>query len=106
MGSPVLADAHGADDGQHGIHDPEQNAESFTKLQSDVADMKGNATNAALSSQDDQKRLGAVEALLGRFRWSGDVRVRGESFFQNYSGCVACVDRNRARIRLRLGFEG
>ncbi|PYX87146.1 MAG: hypothetical protein DMG67_19865 [Acidobacteria bacterium] len=83
-----------------------QTAESFTKLQSDVADMKGNATNAALSSQDDQKRLGAVEALLGRFRWSGDVRVRGESFFQNYSGCVACVDRNRARIHLRLGFEG
>ena len=27
MGSPVLADAHGADDGQHGIHDPDQNAE-------------------------------------------------------------------------------
>ena len=31
----------------------------------------------------------------------GDVRVRGESFFQDRT-----ADRTGARIRVRLGFEG
>jgi hypothetical protein len=85
-----------------------QTAESFTKLQSDVADMKGNATNTALSSQEDQKRITAIEGLLGRFRWSGDIRVRYDGIFQTYAGCtgVNCADRNRPRFRLRLGLEG
>src|SRR5260370_26549616 len=38
---------------------------------------------------------------MGRFRFSGDVRVHGESFFQS-----GIQDRNRARIRVRLGLEG
>ena len=32
--------------------------------------------------------------------------MRGENFFQSYSGCTACADRNRARVRIRFGFEG
>jgi hypothetical protein len=83
-----------------------QNSESVTKLQTDVADVKLNQQNAALSTQEDQKRLVAAESILNRFRFSGDVRVRGESFFQNYAGCTACIARNRARIRLRLGLDG
>src|SRR5712692_5503797 len=51
-------------------------AANFTKLQGDVADIKTNATNAALSSQEDQKRVSAIEGVLGRFRFGGDVRVR------------------------------
>ena len=76
------------------------------QLKTDVADVKLNQQNAALSAQDDQKRLGAAEGVLGRFRFTGDVRVRGESFYQSYSGCVACPDRQRVRIRARFGFEG
>ena len=73
----------------------------MSQIQSDVKDVKSNATNAALTTQDEQKKLSALESALGRFRWSGDVRIRGESFFQK-----GAVDRNRARIRLRLGLEG
>jgi hypothetical protein len=32
--------------------------------------------------------------------------VRGESFFQKYTGCTLCNDRNRVRVRVRFGFEG
>jgi hypothetical protein len=80
--------------------------DAVAKLQADVSDVKLNQTNAAASTQEDQKRVGAVEGLLNRFRLSGDVRVRGESFLQDYSGCTACVERHRARMRLRLGLDG
>ncbi len=83
-----------------------QQKSTVDKLSSDVTDIKSNMTNAALSAQDEQKRVSAVEGLLGRFRLSGDVRVRGENFFQSYSGCTRCLDRNRARIRVRLGIDG
>jgi hypothetical protein len=76
-------------------------------LKEEVEALKLNQQNAALSSQDDQKRIVAAEGLLGRFRWSGDLRVRGESFMQDTIGCTAaCNDRYRARIRARFGFEG
>jgi hypothetical protein len=55
------------------------------------------------SSEADAKRVSALEGVVGRFRFSGDVRVRGESFFQD---CPACLDRNRARLRARFGLEG
>lgn len=51
----------------------------------------------------DGKRVSALEGVMGRFRFSGDVRVRGESLFQD---CAACLDRNRARLRARFGLEG
>lgn len=80
--------------------------DAVDKLNSQYADIQTTLTNNALSTQDEQKRMTALEATLGRFRWTGDVRVRGENFFQGYSGCTACADRNRARIRVRFGFEG
>jgi len=52
---------------------------------------------------DNVKRLGFLEGINNRFRWTGDIRVRGENYQQS---CAACVDRNRARIRVRLGLEG
>lgn len=77
------------------------------KLKADVEDVKLNQQNAALGGQEDVKRLAAAELLLSRFRFSGDVRVRGEGFYQNYSGCGAgCTDRWRARIRARLYLDG
>lgn len=78
-----------------------QTTATVTKLQSDVADVKTNATNAAVSTQDEQKKMAELSKALDRFHVSGDVRVRGESFFQQ-----PVPDRNRARIRLRLGIEG
>jgi len=77
------------------------------QIKTDIADVKLNQQNAALSSQDDQKRMVAAEGLLGRFRLSGDLRVRGEAFDQSYSGCgAACNNRYRGRIRARLGIDG
>lgn len=75
--------------------------ESVSKLNTDVKDMQGNMTTAALSAQEDQKRVGAIEGLVNRFRFSGDVRVRYENFFQE-----GVADRHRERIRLRLGVQG
>src|SRR5438477_4396337 len=79
----------------------DQSNATVGQIQSDVKDVRSNVTNAALTTQDEQKKLSALESALGRFRWSGDVRIRGESFFQK-----GAVDRNRARVRLRLGLEG
>lgn len=78
-----------------------QQQEAFGKLSSDMADVKTTLTNAAVTSQDDQKRVSALEGLTGRFRLNGDIRVRGESFFQQNA-----FDRNRARVRVRFGFDG
>jgi hypothetical protein len=77
--------------------------ETVEKLDNNMKDVQTTLTNTALSSQDDQKRVSAIEGLMGRFRLQGDLRVRGESFFQD---CAACPDRNRARIRARFGFDG
>jgi hypothetical protein len=83
-----------------------QQASNIESLKQELESVKLNQQNAALSSQDDQKRVVAAEGLLGRFRLSGDVRVRGEGFIQSYAGCTACLDRFRPRIRARFGFEG
>jgi Putative porin len=80
--------------------------DSVDKLNSEYADVRTTLTNNALTEQEQQKRFSGLEDALGRFRWTGDVRVRGESYFQKYSGCTLCNDRNRVRIRVRFGFEG
>ena len=77
--------------------------ETVVKLDSDMADVKTTLTNTAVGTQDEQKRVSALEGLLGRFRFNGDVRVRGESFFQDIP---AFQNRNRGRVRVRFGFDG
>ncbi len=52
-------------------------------------------------SADEDNRLGSLQDILGRFRFNGDIRVRGASFFQ-----VGVPDRNRARVRVRFGVDG
>ncbi len=54
-------------------------------------------------SKEEDTRISALQDVLGRFRFSGDIRVRGEDIFQD---CPACVTRNRARLRVRFGLEG
>ncbi len=75
--------------------------DTVVKLDSDMADVKTTLTNTAVGTQDEQKRMSALEGLVGRFRFNGDVRVRGETFVQD-----GTQDRNRARIRVRFGFDG
>jgi hypothetical protein len=75
--------------------------DSVAKLNSDLTDVKTTVQNQLLTAQDEQKRVSLIEGTLGRFRWTGDVRVRAEDFFQQ-----GVPDRNRARIRVRFGFEG
>ncbi len=75
--------------------------DTVAKLNSDLTDVKTTVQNQLLTTQDEQKRVSLIEGSLGRFRWSGDVRVRAEDFFQE-----GVADRNRARIRVRFGFEG
>jgi hypothetical protein len=52
-------------------------------------------------TQDEGKQLSALQSLVGRFRFNGDIRLRGESFNQQ-----GVPDRNRARIRVRFGLDG
>jgi len=85
-----------------------QEAAEVAQRTADLA--SGNAVEAKTAlalvtqkSDASEKRIGSLETLTGRFRFSGDVRLRGESFFQD---CSACFNRNRARIRARFGVEG
>ncbi|MGA9040751.1 MAG: putative porin [Terriglobales bacterium] len=76
-------------------------AATVDKLNSDVADVKTTLTNTAVGTQEEQKRMSALEALAGRFRFTGDIRIRGEAFKQDDT-----ADRNRARVRVRFGVDG
>ena len=52
-------------------------------------------------TQETGKQLSALQSLVGRFRFNGDIRLRGEAFNQQ-----GVPDRNRARIRVRFGLDG
>jgi hypothetical protein len=79
----------------------DQQQSTVTKLSSDVADVKTTVTSSVSSGQEAQKRVSALESAFGRFRFSGDMRVRGEDYLQK-----GVPDRNRARVRARFGFDG
>jgi hypothetical protein len=78
-----------------------QQKDSVSKLETDMKDVRTNLTTVVQNGLEEQKRVSSIEGLLGRFRFTGDMRVRGESFFQ-----PGAVDRNRGRLRARLGVEG
>src|SRR5438876_8847 len=60
--------------------------ENVTKLNSDLADVKTTLTNNAVSTQDEQKRMSALEGLVGRFgfneKFSWDLRT---PFVKNFT---------------------
>ncbi|HJT69415.1 MAG TPA: putative porin [Terriglobales bacterium] len=74
-----------------------------TAAQANTAASSATEGTSALQTQakQDETRLQAFQNLLGRFRFSGDIRVRGENFTQ-----PGTQDRNRARVRVRLGIDG
>ena len=78
----------------------DQEQSTVAKLSSDVADVKTTVTSNVVANQDQQKRVSSLESAFGRFRFSGDVRVRGEDYFQQ-----GVADRNRARVRARFGVD-
>ena len=85
-----------------------QQAATEARTAADLAAANANEAKGSLAlvntrTQEQEKKLSALQDVLGRFRFNGDVRVRGESFFQDVPGFA---DRNRARIRVRFGFEG
>ena len=85
----------------------QQSAAEAQRL-ADQASSSATEAKTALSlvdkqSKDEDKKLSALQDVLGRFRFTGDIRVRGEDFSRT---CSACVTRNRARIRVRFGVEG
>src|SRR5262249_27204745 len=70
---------------------------SVAKLSTDVAGVQADVAKNLTSAQEGQKRLSALENIVGRFRFAGDVRVRDDSIFQD---CPTCLDRNRGRLRV------
>jgi hypothetical protein len=78
-----------------------QQRESVSRLEGGVADIKTSLAKTADQSKEEQKRLTSVEGMLSRFRFTGDVRVRYENFYQE-----GLSTRHRPRIRLRFGVEG
>lgn len=81
----------------------DQQKADLDKVNSTLADVKTSLVGTATTAQDEQKRVSALEGLVARFRLNGDIRMRGESFFQDYPGFQ---NRNRARVRVRFGFDG
>jgi hypothetical protein len=78
-----------------------ESKEGVAKVKTDVDDIRGTMTSQVLTAQEDQKKVEGLSAELKRFRFTGDVRVRYENFFQQNT-----ADRNRERIRMRFGVEG
>jgi regulator of replication initiation timing len=74
---------------------------SADNASSSAVEAKTAITAVSAQTRDEGKRLGALQDLVGRFRFSGDVRVRGEDSFQD-----GVPTRNRARIRVRFGVDG
>ena len=73
------------------------------RLATDIADVKTAVDNDGNLMQEEHNRVAGLEAMAGRFRFGGDVRLRADSIFQT---CSACLDRNRARLRVRFGLDG
>jgi len=68
---------------------------------SSAAEAKSALSVVDKQSKDEDKKLSALQDVLGRFRFNGDIRVRGESFLQD-----GVPDRNRGRVRVRFGVDG
>jgi hypothetical protein len=96
-----------ADQAQSTASDAQKSAAEAQRL-ADQASANAVEAKTALAvvsneSKDENKRITALSDFVTRFRFNGDVRVRGESYFQDYP---AFFNRNRARIRARFGFDG
>jgi Putative porin len=83
-----------------------QQSATEAKHQADKAYSSSAEAKVALAvvdkqAKDEDKKISSLQYVLGRFRFNGDIRVRGESFFQD-----GVADRNRGRVRVRFGVDG
>ncbi len=96
---------NGADQAQKAAAQAQQSAADAQAVANQASTNAAQATTALgivqTQTSNEATQLTALEAIAGRFRLSGDVRVRGESYDQN-----TLPDRNRARIRARIGLDG
>ena len=94
-----------ADQVQGAATQAQQSAADAQKAAAQASTQSTAATTAlaavSTQTQDDSRQISALQAALGRFRFSGDVRVRGEDYFQK-----GVPDLNQARIRVRFGIDG
>lgn len=83
----------------------QQSAEEAQRTATQASSRATEATTALVAvkaqTAQEEKKIGSLEGLASRFRFNGDIRVRGESIFQD-----GVADRNRGRIRVRFGVEG
>ncbi|HUJ96474.1 MAG TPA: putative porin [Terriglobales bacterium] len=95
----------GVDQVQTAATQAQQTAADAQKAADQASASAGAAKTAAslvqTTTQDQEKRISALSDFVARFRFNGDVRIRGESFIQS-----GVPDRNRARMRVRFGFDG
>ncbi len=83
-----------------------QQSATEAQRQADKAYSTSAEAKAALAvvdkqTKDEDKKVSSLQDIVGRFRFNGDIRVRGESFFQD-----GVADRNRGRVRVRFGVDG
>lgn len=95
----------GADQAQSTAVEAQQSAVNAQHAATDASaaahSTTGTTESLVATEQKQQSQLSNLAELVGRFRLSGDIRVRGEAYKQD-----GVQDRNRARIRVRLGLEG
>lgn len=95
----------GADQAQATAAQAQQSAADAQHAAGEATSAAASATSATSLLQNqakaEQTKLEAFQNVLGRFRLSGDIRMRGENFTQD-----GTQDRNRARVRVRLGVDG
>src|SRR3954469_4931046 len=95
----------GAEQAQATAARAQQSAADAQHAAAEATSAAASATSVtnSLQSQDkaEQNKLAALQSVLGRFRVTGDIRVRGENYTQ-----TGTQDRNRARVRVRLGLDG
>jgi flagellin-like hook-associated protein FlgL len=75
--------------------------ETATKASDAAASAASTTALLQKDGKEQQSKLKSLADFTGRFRFTGDVRVRAENYTQ-----TGIQDRNRARIRVRLGLEG
>jgi hypothetical protein len=97
--------ASGVDQAQTTAAQAQQSAVEAQRLadqaSSNAVEAKTGLALVNSKTQEEGKQLSALEALVGRFRFGGDVRIRGEAYSQD-----GVPDRNRARVRVRFGLDG
>src|SRR5947207_15208904 len=95
----------GVEQAQAAAAQAQQRADDANRAAGEASTAAASATSATglleKQTKDEQSQLKNFQTVLGRFRLNGDVRVRGENYMQ-----TGIEDRNRARIRVRLGLDG